>query len=128
MLQVLTASGENRTGASASIEQQVMLTNPGTLLCVLKLQFGFRSLRFVCSTRGFWKCQNSPKCSHSFQFYRSPIFFHFPELQIDFYSGALHEQDNSSRFGKWINVHFDRKGTVAGGCCIPRTFLIDSLI
>ena len=27
--QVLTASGENRTGASASIEQQVMLTNPG---------------------------------------------------------------------------------------------------
>ncbi len=30
-LQVLTASGENRTGASASIEQQVMLTNPGYL-------------------------------------------------------------------------------------------------
>lgn len=29
VLQVLTAVGENRTGASASIEQQVMLTNPG---------------------------------------------------------------------------------------------------
>lgn len=31
VLQVLTAVGENRTGASASIEQQVMLTNPGQL-------------------------------------------------------------------------------------------------
>lgn len=31
IFKVLTASGENRTGASASIEQQVMLTNPGFL-------------------------------------------------------------------------------------------------
>uniref|UniRef100_A0A7S0QMA7 Myosin motor domain-containing protein n=1 Tax=Cryptomonas curvata TaxID=233186 RepID=A0A7S0QMA7_9CRYP len=63
VLQVLTASGENRTGASASIEQQVMLTNP-----VLEAFGNAKTLR----------------------------------------------NDNSSRFGKWINVHFDRKGTVAG--------------
>mmetsp|Transcript_42106 Transcript_42106/g.99940 ORF Transcript_42106/g.99940 Transcript_42106/m.99940 type:complete len:1472 (-) Transcript_42106:191-4606(-) len=63
VLQVLTAVGENRTGASASIEQQVMLTNP-----VLEAFGNAKTLR----------------------------------------------NDNSSRFGKWINVHFDRKGTIAG--------------
>eukprot|EP00292_Cryptomonas_paramecium_P003738 CAMPEP_0113674998 /NCGR_PEP_ID=MMETSP0038_2-20120614/7751_1 /TAXON_ID=2898 /ORGANISM="Cryptomonas paramecium" /LENGTH=589 /DNA_ID=CAMNT_0000591683 /DNA_START=135 /DNA_END=1900 /DNA_ORIENTATION=- /assembly_acc=CAM_ASM_000170 len=63
VLQVLTASGENRTGASASIEQQVMLTNP-----VLEAFGNAKTLR----------------------------------------------NDNSSRFGKWINVHFDRKGTIVG--------------
>mmetsp|Transcript_68386 Transcript_68386/g.142565 ORF Transcript_68386/g.142565 Transcript_68386/m.142565 type:complete len:1429 (-) Transcript_68386:617-4903(-) len=63
VLQVLTAAGENRTGATASIEQQVMLTNP-----VLEAFGNAKTLR----------------------------------------------NDNSSRFGKWINVHFDRKGTIAG--------------
>jgi len=34
VLQVLTIAGDIRTGASASIEQQVMLTNPGVCVCV----------------------------------------------------------------------------------------------
>jgi myosin heavy subunit len=63
VLQVLTAVGENRTGSSAAIEQQIMLTNP-----VLEAFGNAKTLR----------------------------------------------NDNSSRFGKWINVHFDRKGTIAG--------------
>eukprot|EP00283_Hemiselmis_rufescens_P008991 CAMPEP_0173432926 /NCGR_PEP_ID=MMETSP1357-20121228/10557_1 /TAXON_ID=77926 /ORGANISM="Hemiselmis rufescens, Strain PCC563" /LENGTH=831 /DNA_ID=CAMNT_0014397591 /DNA_START=91 /DNA_END=2582 /DNA_ORIENTATION=+ len=63
VLQVLTAVDENKTGASASICSQVMLTNP-----VLEAFGNAKTLR----------------------------------------------NDNSSRFGKWINVHFDRKGTIAG--------------
>jgi myosin-5 len=63
VLQVLTAVDENKTGSSASICQQVMLTNP-----VLEAFGNAKTLR----------------------------------------------NDNSSRFGKWINVHFDRKGTISG--------------
>jgi len=63
VLQVLTAASDNRSGSSASIEQQVMLTNP-----VLEAFGNAKTLR----------------------------------------------NDNSSRFGKWISVHFERKGNVAG--------------
>jgi myosin-5 len=63
VLQVLTAVDDNKTGASASICSQVMLTNP-----VLEAFGNAKTLR----------------------------------------------NDNSSRFGKWINVHFDKKGTIAG--------------
>lgn len=63
VLQVLTAVDENKTGSSASICSQVMLTNP-----VLEAFGNAKTLR----------------------------------------------NDNSSRFGKWINVHFDRKGTISG--------------
>ena len=72
VLQVLTAVGENRTGSSAAIEQQIMLTNP-----VLEAFGNAKTLR----------------------------------------------NDNSSRFGKWINVHFDRKGTIAGA--EVKTYLLE---
>jgi len=72
VLQVLTAAGENRTKDSASIEQQIMLTNP-----VLEAFGNAKTLR----------------------------------------------NDNSSRFGKWISVHFDRKGTIQGAAIT--TYLLE---
>ena len=72
VLQVLTAAGENRTKSSASIEQQIMLTNP-----VLE---GFGNAKTL-------------------------------------------RNDNSSRFGKWISVHFDRKGTIQGAAIT--TYLLE---
>ena len=72
VLQVLTAAGENRTKESASIEQQIMLTNP-----VLEAFGNAKTLR----------------------------------------------NDNSSRFGKWISVHFTRQGTIAGA--EVKTYLLE---
>lgn len=63
VLQVLTAASDNRSGSSASIEQQVMLTNP-----VLEAFGNAKTLR----------------------------------------------NDNSSRFGKWVSVHFEQKGNIVG--------------
>jgi myosin heavy subunit len=51
VLQVLTAVGENRTGASASIEQQVMLTNPGVFAAASGAG-SFHSLPHLCLVAG----------------------------------------------------------------------------
>jgi hypothetical protein len=102
-----------------------MLTNPGTLL-VLKLKCTSDSYDLYAVLEAFGNAKTLRNVRILFNFINLRILVIFIEIQIDLYSVSLHEQDNSSRFGKWINVHFDRKGTVAGGCCIPRTFLIDS--